>query len=218
MIRAHVKTWLTIAAFFLFGSFLRIHSQDSLSSLTNSGQATVDGHSAPYLIRHLPVSSFLRFPQPFKRNSIAAAVSSRKPTRRTSRKTSSTPALSAPPPLTGLSSVRSTAQFRSSSSLATATPAPPLSPPHRKLRACSSTVSTKFSASTGPSTPRCPTPPSGAARHEAPHPPAPTTPPSPTPSSSRKPSTASTSAMSDDPGHARLGRSGSRPANFVYRR
>ncbi len=41
----------------------RIHPQDSgASPLNTSGQVIVDGHSTPYLIRHLPVNSFPQLP------------------------------------------------------------------------------------------------------------------------------------------------------------
>ena len=41
---------------------LPIYAQDSPSPLDTSGQTTIDGHPASYLIRHLPVNAFPQLP------------------------------------------------------------------------------------------------------------------------------------------------------------
>jgi hypothetical protein len=60
MVHASRKSILITAL--LCCSIVPIHSQDSTSLLDTSGQATIDGRSAPYLIRHLPVNAFPQLP------------------------------------------------------------------------------------------------------------------------------------------------------------
>jgi len=43
-------------------SYLIAHSQDPAPPLDTSGQTTIGGRSAPYLIRHLPVNAFPQLP------------------------------------------------------------------------------------------------------------------------------------------------------------
>src|ERR1035441_978765 len=54
--------------------------QPTPAQLTESGHILVAGHPTPYLIRHLPVSSFPELPT-------GEAARSRRPTRRTIRRT-----------------------------------------------------------------------------------------------------------------------------------
>lgn len=63
MVRASLKMKLLFSLLLLVGSFARVRSQDSESpSLNSSGHIMVDGQSAPYLIRHLPVNAFPQLP------------------------------------------------------------------------------------------------------------------------------------------------------------
>jgi hypothetical protein len=62
MVRARFKTEL-IVGLLLLSCFPRIRSQNaSQTPLDVSGQIMFDGHSTPYLIRHLPVNSFPQLP------------------------------------------------------------------------------------------------------------------------------------------------------------
>ncbi len=57
------KSGLAIASLLLLGCFLVAQPQDTVpADLNTSGSVAVDGHSIPYLIRHLPVSSFPDLP------------------------------------------------------------------------------------------------------------------------------------------------------------
>lgn len=63
MLRTRVQTRLLIGLLLILFCFLRAHPQESaLSPLNASGQIVFDGHSTPYLIRHLPVNSFPQLP------------------------------------------------------------------------------------------------------------------------------------------------------------
>ena len=63
MVRALFKSGLALAALLIFCCPSRIRPQDPVTdSLNASGQVTVDGQPTPYLIRHLPVSSFPDLP------------------------------------------------------------------------------------------------------------------------------------------------------------
>ena len=97
-----------------------------------------------------------RFPA-FPRNSSpcspSAAASFRRPTRRIARKTSSTPAWSAPAPPIGRFFVRSGEQSRCWSSFPAPRPISSCSPPRLKPSASSRTTPPAFSVSTGASIP-----------------------------------------------------------------
>lgn len=63
MTRTSFKSGLGLGSLLLFFCLTSIRPQDSPSSyLVESGQVVVDGHSTPYLIRHLPVNSFPQLP------------------------------------------------------------------------------------------------------------------------------------------------------------
>jgi hypothetical protein len=63
MMRASFKVGLGLGSLLLACSLTPIRPQDSSpSSLVESGHVDVAGHSTPYLIRHLPVSSFPQLP------------------------------------------------------------------------------------------------------------------------------------------------------------
>ena len=47
---------------FLLVCLARVPAQESGSPLDTSGQTSIDGHTAPYLIRHLPVNAFPQLP------------------------------------------------------------------------------------------------------------------------------------------------------------
>jgi hypothetical protein len=64
MVHASRKSILVAAL--LCCSIVPIHSQDSTSPLDTSGQVTIDGRTAPYLIRHLPVNAFPQLPLAFQ--------------------------------------------------------------------------------------------------------------------------------------------------------
>jgi hypothetical protein len=55
------RKFILVTALLCF-SIAPIHSQDAASLLDTSGQITIDGHSAGYLIRHLPVNAFPQLP------------------------------------------------------------------------------------------------------------------------------------------------------------
>ena len=61
MMRASFKSGLCFGSLLLLCCLTPIRPQDS-SSLVESGHVDVAGHSASYLIRHLPVSSFPQLP------------------------------------------------------------------------------------------------------------------------------------------------------------
>src|ERR1700744_205266 len=64
MIRRSVGVTLSLGLMCLACFVPRIAPQNSTSSPYDvSGQFVVDGHARPFLIRHLPVSSFPDFPQ-----------------------------------------------------------------------------------------------------------------------------------------------------------
>ena len=106
-----------------FFAWVQLPGQNCTSH-SRSGKIIFDGHPTPYLIRHLPVSSFPQLPPPSRTRSPTAAASFRKPTRRTSRKMSFTPASSTMARPTGPSSAPSMELSRcwSSSRAAPATP------------------------------------------------------------------------------------------------
>ena len=54
---------LTLGAFLAKGQSVLHPAQPPPAQLTESGQIVVGGHSTPYLIRHLPVSSFPELPE-----------------------------------------------------------------------------------------------------------------------------------------------------------
>src|ERR1039458_1575237 len=57
------KSELLLASLLLFCCPSKLLPQDSASAALNtSGSVVIDGHSTPYLIRHLPVSSFPDLP------------------------------------------------------------------------------------------------------------------------------------------------------------
>ena len=58
--RVRLSGWLLGGLF--FACALAPAQQPNLAQLVESGQIVVDGHSTPYLIRHLPVSSFPELP------------------------------------------------------------------------------------------------------------------------------------------------------------
>lgn len=63
MVRALFNSALAFASLLLLCCFLTAQPQDPIpADLNTSGSVTVDGHSTPYLIRHLPVSSFPDLP------------------------------------------------------------------------------------------------------------------------------------------------------------
>jgi len=63
MVRALFKSGLALASLLVFCCPSKLLSQDSVSApLNTSGSVVIDGHSTPYLIRHLPVSSFPDLP------------------------------------------------------------------------------------------------------------------------------------------------------------
>jgi hypothetical protein len=63
MVRALVNSGLLLAQMLLFCCPSKLLPQDSVNAaLDTSGSVVVDGHSTPYLIRHLPVSSFPDLP------------------------------------------------------------------------------------------------------------------------------------------------------------
>jgi hypothetical protein len=63
MVRARFKTELLLSLLLFLYCIPRIRPQDaSPASLDVSGQITVAGRATPYLIRHLPVSSFPQLP------------------------------------------------------------------------------------------------------------------------------------------------------------
>lgn len=63
MVRARFKSALLFGLLFLFSCLPCIRTQDASSApLDVSGQINVAGPSTPYLIRHLPVSSFPQLP------------------------------------------------------------------------------------------------------------------------------------------------------------
>jgi len=63
MVRARYQTHLTLVLLLFFCCLPRIHPQDSgANPLNTSGQVVVDGHSTPYLIRHLPLNAFPQLP------------------------------------------------------------------------------------------------------------------------------------------------------------
>lgn len=63
MVRARVKPELFLVPLLLLSCLSPIRPQDFASSpLDVSGNVTIDGHPTPYLIRHLPVSSFPQLP------------------------------------------------------------------------------------------------------------------------------------------------------------
>ena len=66
MTRARVKTERIVSALLLCGSFFAASAQQPQPSepLNSSGQITINGHSAPYLVRHLPISAFPQLPTP----------------------------------------------------------------------------------------------------------------------------------------------------------
>lgn len=67
MVRAFIKSGLALASLFLFCSPSQVLPQDPVTaSFDTSGSITVDGHPTPYLIRHLPVSSFPDLPRAIK--------------------------------------------------------------------------------------------------------------------------------------------------------
>ena len=64
MVRARIKSAPLFGLLLLFFYLPRIRPQDaSPAPLDVSGQITVAGRSTPYLIRHLPVSSFPQLPR-----------------------------------------------------------------------------------------------------------------------------------------------------------
>jgi hypothetical protein len=63
MVRALIKSGLLLASLIFFCCPSKLLPQDSVSAALNtSGSIVIDGHSTPYLIRHLPVSSFPDLP------------------------------------------------------------------------------------------------------------------------------------------------------------
>jgi hypothetical protein len=63
MVHAGFETKLLLGMLLLVCCFTPLRSQELVSSpLNTSGQIMVEGHPAPYLIRHLPVSSFPQLP------------------------------------------------------------------------------------------------------------------------------------------------------------
>jgi hypothetical protein len=63
MTRTCFKSGLALGSLLVLCCLSRIRPQDSLpSSLIESGHVDVNGQSTPYLIRHLPVSSFPQLP------------------------------------------------------------------------------------------------------------------------------------------------------------
>jgi hypothetical protein len=63
MVRALIKSGLAVASLPLLCCSLTALPQDSVSvPLNASGSIVIDGHPTPYLIRHLPVSSFPDLP------------------------------------------------------------------------------------------------------------------------------------------------------------
>lgn len=63
MVRARIKPELALGLILLFCVLPRIRPQNSASSpLDVSGHVNVEGRSTPYLIRHLPASSFPQLP------------------------------------------------------------------------------------------------------------------------------------------------------------
>ena len=63
MVRALFNPGLLLASLLLFCCPSKLLPQDSASAALNtSGSVVIDGHSTPYLIRHLPVSSFPDLP------------------------------------------------------------------------------------------------------------------------------------------------------------
>ena len=60
MVQASRKTIL-ITSLLCF-SIVPIYAQDSAAHLDTSGEITIDGHSDPYLIHHLPVNAFPQLP------------------------------------------------------------------------------------------------------------------------------------------------------------
>jgi hypothetical protein len=63
MVRALIKSQLLLASLLLFCCPSKLLPQNSASAaLDTSGSVVIDGHSTPYLIRHLPVSSFPDLP------------------------------------------------------------------------------------------------------------------------------------------------------------
>lgn len=63
MVRTLIKSGLALASLPIFFCPSLLLSQDSVSGSPNTtGQIIVDGHSAKYVIRHLPVSSFPDLP------------------------------------------------------------------------------------------------------------------------------------------------------------
>jgi len=63
MVRVLFKLGLALASLLLLCSPSMLLPQDSVSAgLNTSGSIVIDGHSTPYLIHHLPVSSFPNLP------------------------------------------------------------------------------------------------------------------------------------------------------------
>lgn len=63
MVRSLFKSDLLLASLLLLCCPSKLLPQDSASAALNtSGSVAIDGHSTPYLIRHLPVSSFPELP------------------------------------------------------------------------------------------------------------------------------------------------------------
>ena len=63
MVRVLVKSGLVFASLLLFCGPSQSFPQDPVpASLNTSGPIVIDGHPTPYLIRHLPVSSFPDLP------------------------------------------------------------------------------------------------------------------------------------------------------------
>ncbi len=63
MVRAKFKSGIAFASLLLFCFSSLALSQDPASAPLNaSGTVTLDGHPTPYLVRHLPVSSFPNLP------------------------------------------------------------------------------------------------------------------------------------------------------------
>jgi hypothetical protein len=63
MVRALIKSRLLLALLLLFCCPSKLLPRDSApAALNTSGLVVIDGHSTPYLIRHLPVSSFPDLP------------------------------------------------------------------------------------------------------------------------------------------------------------
>ena len=65
MVRSGSECKWLLGCLFLVGLIVLAHSQDADSDpLDRTGQVTLNGHAAPYIVRHLPVNAFPHLPAP----------------------------------------------------------------------------------------------------------------------------------------------------------